>query len=43
MMSFKEYKEYLDMYSDWVEGKIMTKGNDRIFENTLDWWVKLGK
>jgi NTP pyrophosphatase (non-canonical NTP hydrolase) len=35
MMSFKEYKEYLDMYSDWVEGKILTKGNDRIFENTL--------
>ena len=35
MISMREYREILDMYSDWVEGKILTKGNDRIFENTL--------
>ena len=35
MISMREYRELLDMYSDWVEGKILTKGNDRIFENTL--------
>lgn len=35
MISMREYREILDTYSDWVEGKILTKGNDRIFENTL--------
>lgn len=31
----KETPEFTKMYSDWVEGKIMTAGPDRLVENTL--------
>jgi len=34
---FPEYdgKDWTEIYSDWVEKKILTSGNDRLYENTL--------
>jgi len=28
-------KDWTEIYSDWVEKKILTSGNDRLYENTL--------
>ena len=30
-----EGKDWTEIYSDWVEGKILTSGDDRLYENTL--------
>ena len=34
---FPEYegKDWTEIYSAWVEGKILTSGDDRLYENTL--------
>lgn len=31
----KKDKDRVDTYSDWVEGKIVTKGQERLIENVL--------
>ena len=30
-----EGKDWTEIYSAWVEGKILTSGDDRLYENTL--------
>ena len=35
MFPDKEDRSMADMYSDWVENKILTYGQDRLVENTL--------
>ena len=35
MFPEQEGKDWTEIYSDWVEGKILTSGDDRLYENTL--------
>ena len=35
MFPEQEGKDWTEIYSNWVEGKILTSGDDRLYENTL--------